>query len=181
MSQSWIRVAAMAAVLCSLASAAEAQASRRQGLYFSMGLGGGVDLSVSDETAGGFAGYLRVGGTPSPKFVVGGEIKWLVREQLSSVWLTRGTFTGNVLFYPSPTLDIFINGGLGLGWVALYSTAGSSVTDEWNTGFGSTIGVGYDIRISDKFSITPNLDFLYQLVSDTNGYVLMLTVGATFP
>jgi hypothetical protein len=98
MLRSWIRVATIAAVLCSLAPAAEAQASRRQGLYFSMGLGGGVDLSNSDETAGGFAGYLRVGGTPSPKFVVGGEMKWLVREQLSSVWLTRGTFTGNVLF-----------------------------------------------------------------------------------
>jgi hypothetical protein len=181
MLRSWIRVAALAAVLCNLASVAEAQASRRQGLYFSMGLGGGVDLSNSDETSGGFAGYLRVGGTPSSKFVVGGEMKWMVREQISSVWITRGTFTGNVLFYPSPMLGIFINGGAGLSWVALYSTAGSSVTDEWSTGFGSTIGVGYDIPISDKFSITPNLDFLYQLVSDTNGYVLMLTVGATFP
>jgi hypothetical protein len=176
-----IRVAAMAAMLCSLASAAEAQAPRRQGLYFSMGLGGGADLSVSGETAGGFAGYIRAGGTPSSKFVVGGEVKWHVREERSSVWLTRGTFTGNVLFYPLPVVDIFINGGAGLSWVALYSTAGSTVTDEWNTGFGTTIGVGYDIRITDKFSITPNLDFLYQLVSDTNGYVLMLTVGATFP
>ena len=181
MLRSWIRVVAMAAVLCCLASAVEAQASRRQGLYFSMGLGGGVDLSNSDETSGGFAGYLRVGGTPSPKFVVGGEITWLVREELSSVWITRGSFTGNALFYPSPILDLFINGGAGLGWVALYSTAGSTVTDEWDTGFGAKIGVGYDIRISNSFSITPNLDFLYQLVSDTNGYVLMLTVGATFP
>lgn len=177
----WIRVAAMAAVLCSLAATADAQASRRQGLYFSMGLGGGVDLSNSDETAGGFAGYLRVAGTPSSMFLVGGEMKWMVREQLSSVWLTRGTMTGNVLFYPSPRLGFFLHGGAGLSWVALYSTAGSSVTDEWNTGFGSTIGVGYDIPITEKFSITPNLDFLYQLVSDTNGYVLMLTVGATFP
>ncbi len=180
MVRSWIRVAAMAVVLCCLAATADAQASRRQGFYFSMGLGGGADLSVSDATAGGFAGYLRAAGTPSPKFVVGGEVKWLVREQLSSVWLTRGTGTANLLFYPSPTLDLFINGGLGVSWVALYSTAGGAVTDEWNTGFGSTIGVGYDIPITDSFSITPNLDFLYQLDSDTNGYVLMLTVGATF-
>ncbi|UCF40302.1 MAG: hypothetical protein JSW43_11280 [Gemmatimonadota bacterium] len=180
MLQTLLRLGIVGAMLLGLAANADAQASRRQGFYFSMGLGGGADLSVSDNTTGGFAGYLRAAGTPSPRFVVGGEVKWLVREELTSVWLTRGTGTANVLFYPSPVLDLFVNGGLGLSWVALYSTGGGTVTDEWDTGFGTTIGVGYDIRISDTFSITPNLDFLYQLVSDTNGYVLMLTVGAAF-
>ncbi len=179
--QTVARAIATVVALTALATTASAQESHRDGVWFSMGAGAGWNLSgPDDETTTGFSGYIRAGGTPNPRFLVGGEVRFWARSVAEDTWVSRGNGTVNLLFYPSFDLDLLLNIGIGVAGVELYSTQGSTVTKEWQTGFGGTLGVGYDIRITDNFSITPNVDFLYQLISDTDNYMLMLTVGATF-
>ncbi len=52
-------------------------------------------------------------------------------------------------------------------------------------GFGTTLGVGYDIRLARNFYLSPTVDWLFQVFEDTpNGTstnnIILLTVGATW-
>lgn len=56
---------------------------------------------------------------------------------------------------------------------------------EAERGFGSTLGAGWDIRLSRKLSLTPNADFLFQAFDagenlQSTNTLLLLTVGLTF-
>src|SRR2546430_15963596 len=70
---------------------------------------------------------------------------------------------GNVSFtayyYPAPANGFFLRGGLG---VADYKEEGSS----GSTGFGFTLGLGYDVRVGTNFSLTPVANFSWGSVGD---------------
>lgn len=155
---------------------------RRSGFWIGFGGGAGWNTSegLDDDRRAGGALYLRMGGSPSQKLLIGGEIIGWGRE-LNEATVARGNATVSALFYPSRRGGLFLKGGLG----------GSSLEikrdgdNETENGFGSTLGVGWDIRLSRSLSLTPNADFLFQAFDagenlQSTNTLFLLTLGLTF-
>ena len=135
------------------------------------------------ETALGY--YIKLGGTLSPRLLLGGEIDgWLKTESLA-------TYAGNgavvLYFYPAPTSGLFVKGGAGLA-VRFVETLYTGTHD--GSGLGVTAGAGYDWRIGRNVSLTPMATYYYgdlgalSTVSGTStGWkqnVFEFTLGVTF-
>jgi hypothetical protein len=156
---------------------ADAQ-NRRQGFWISGGIGAGVD-NTSDQ--GGGAGYLRLGGTLG-KVLLGGETSVWTRSENGANLLRNNTmFTAMV--YPSLVGGFFIKGGLGFSVIKVSVDIGGfsgSVTDQ---GFGSVLGLGYDIALGPKVSLTPNVDLMTQTWDPGSGSttqtMFLFTIGIT--
>ena len=144
--------AAVVAIAVSAASAHAQNAQIRDGFWFSGGLGYGslgCDNCAGSRT-GGLAGGISLGGTISPRFLVGvGSEGWSKSDQGAT--LTVGTLDARVRFYPSATGGFFLTGGLGVGTI---SGAASGYTAR-ETGLGTMVGIGYDVRVSRNASLTP--------------------------
>jgi len=133
--------------------AAHAQrAQTRAGFWFNGGLGyGSLGCDGCDGREGGLSGGISLGGTISPKFLIGvGTTGWYKSE--SGVTLTVGTLDARVRFYPSATTGFFLTGGAGLGTI---SANVSGIGSDSETGFGLVLGLGYDFRIGANVSLTP--------------------------
>ena len=160
-----------------------AEAQNRAGFWISGGIGGGVNTAESLDGArlGGGAGYLRLGGTVSDKLLLGVEFNGWTRSR-NGVGNIRSNTTFTAMLYPSPVGSFFLKGGLGVSIIQVsVDIAGISVSGT-ESGFGSTIGMGYDIALG-SVSLTPNLDLLFQTfnagTSNTNNTMLLLTIGIT--
>ena len=144
--------AAVVAIAVSAASAHAQNAQIRDGFWFSGGLGYGslgCD-NCSGSRTGGLSGGLSLGGTISPRFLVGvGSDAWAKSEQGAT--LTVGTLDARVRFYPSATGGFFLTGGLGVGTIS-GSASGYTATE---TGLGMLFGLGYDVRVARNASLTP--------------------------
>lgn len=183
-----VMAAGLAAAALLVAAPAEAQREvRHQGFWIGAGLGGGwnttKNVGATDEAQPGGAVYVRLGGTPSEKFLLGGEVAAWAREQDNETF-TRGNVTATLLFYPSRNGGFFVKGGIGFASMDRTTTSGTVTTIESFEGAGSTLGIGYDVRVGRNFYITPNVDFLAQRitinsVAEENTLVLF-TVGATW-
>jgi hypothetical protein len=119
----------------------------RSGFWFNAGLGYGTlgcDDCVGRE--GGGSGNLSLGGTLSDRLLLGvGTTGW-TKEEFGSR-LTVGTFDARMRFYPVRTSGFFLTAGLGLGT--------ATFEDESETGVGVVIGVGWDVRLGRRVSLTP--------------------------
>ncbi len=156
---------------------------RRRGFWIGFGLGAGWNTSEgldNDRRIGG-AGYLRMGGTVSPNVLLGGEsIGWGRTED--DVTLGRGNATFTAMFYPSRTGGFYVKGGIGFSYVsvAIAGPGNTTITAD-ESGFGSTVGLGYDIPLG-RVSLTPAADFLIQAfdagqnLASTNT-MFLLTLG----
>jgi len=124
----------------------------RKGFWFNGGLGyGSLGCDNCDGREGGLSGGLSLGGTVSPKFLLGvGTTGWYKSE--SGVTLTVGTLDARFRFYPSRNGGFFLTGGLGLGTISA-DVAGFGSDSE--TGVGVVLGLGIDIRIGTNVSLTP--------------------------
>ncbi len=169
-------------VLWAAAPAARAQETRREGFWIGGGLGPGWNTSegLDDDRRGGLAGYLRLGGTPSEKVLLGAEFIAWGRED-GDITTTRGNATFSVFFYPRRTGNLFVKAGVG-GSSVEWKRDAVSVTEN---GFGLTVGGGLDIRLSRKLSLTPNADFLFQAFDagenlQSTNTLFLLTLGLTF-
>jgi hypothetical protein len=172
------------ALVFALASPLSAQEQpKHRGFWISFGVGGGWNLSrnvgAEGRSAGGGAGFIRMGGTPSERLLLGGEIiGWGRSEDGAS--LGRGNATFTAMFYPSVEAGVYLKGGIGGSSIASTVSSGNTTTTVHDGGFGATIGVGWDIRLARNFYLTPGVDFLYQRVSDFDNTMLLITVGATW-
>lgn len=125
----------------------------RDGFWIGFGFGVGQisyggDASSADAE-GGFSGHFRLGGTLNPQWRLGAESNGWLKSQ-SGVDLNYSALLGTATFYPSPTGNFFLKGGLGFG-VYTEEYAG----DEIQAGGGAyTLGLGYDIRFSGKTGMT---------------------------
>ena len=182
-----LSISALTLVLAGAVCPASAQLRERKhdGFWISFGVGGGrnynKDLDGGDLDGGG--GYLRMGGTPSEQILIGGEVIGWTRQENGGT-LARGNATFTIEFYPSRDGDFFIKGGIGGGSLQVSSTAlGTTVTQSQN-GAGETIGIGYDVRVGHNLYITPNLDFLFEQVTNagltTHNAISLLTIGLTW-
>jgi hypothetical protein len=144
--------AVVAALAVSAASAKAQHKQVRDGFWFSGGLGyGSLGCDGCGSREGGLSGDISVGGTISPRFLLGvGAAGWSKSEQGAT--LTVSTLDARVRFYPSRTGGFFVTGGLGLGTVRGSVSGFGSATE---TGVGTILGLGWDIRVARNTSITP--------------------------
>ena len=141
--------------LFALMTAGTAQAQSHEGFWVGFGVGGGslgIDGGTNRDT--GAVGYVKLGGTISERFLLGMESNAWRKEQ-TGVTLTHTNLSAVAYFYPSATNGFFLKGGL--GWSRLtVGVVGLGVTEN---GGGAVLGLGYDARIGDNWSITPVVNF----------------------
>lgn len=171
---------ALAVLLVSGSGLAAQDAAAHSGFWLSGGLGAGL---TDEDSAGDDAGpvaYLRMGGTPSDRVLLGGEIIGLSRD-VGDATVSQGNTTFSVLYYPNPPGGFFAKGGVGFA-SAMVSTdvaGGTFTTDE--SGFGLTFGAGYDVRIGGNLYLTPNLDILVQSFDDfADSNLFLFSIGIGF-
>lgn len=171
----------LVAALAFAASPLHGQERAREGLWGSVGGGYGFNLTENSEgeRLTGFGAFARAGWALTPKWLVAGDaIGWFHSED--EVDLRRGFLGGSVLFYPSASGGFYFKGGIG----GAFSDVSAGVASDGTTwGFGSALGLGYDIRLSDTFNLTAGADWVFQDVSSStksNNQLAMLTLGLTF-
>ena len=162
------------AVLCLPTTVNAQEEPLRRGFWLSFGFGGG--FAIADEAVDGtsLAYYLRLGGTPSEKFTIGGEMLFLMEADAFREYPDEGphgraamTLTG--LYFPVSQKGWFLKGGLGYG-----------IMDAESLGFAVDGGAGIDLRVGGNFSITPTLDVFLIANEDQTVAHLLLTIGATW-
>jgi len=144
--------------MCFLATTnlAAQRAQTREGFWIGFGVGQGnlrwECNGCSTQDHGGPTGFIRLGGTPSQKVLLGAEINgWSL--DIGAAEITALTTTFSIYWYPSATGGLFLKGGLGGG---VYERKTAS-TDAQSTGGAVQFGGGYDLRVGQKISITPML------------------------
>jgi hypothetical protein len=166
-------------LLVSGSSLAAQDAASHSGFW----LGGGLGVGLTDEDSAGDdagpAAYLRMGGTPSDRVLLGGEVIGLSRD-VGDATVSQANTTFSVLYYPASPGGFFAKGGIGFA-SAIVSTdvAGGTFTSD-ESGFGLTFGAGYDVRIGGNLYLTPNLDILVQTFddfADSNLFLFSLGIG----
>lgn len=162
----------------------------REGFWISFGVGWG-NLSwecdgCPSQDHGGPTGFLRLGGAPSQKVLLGAEFNgWSL--DIGPANITAGYSAFTVYWYPSATGGLFIKGGLGGG---VYSRD-NGTSEATSTSGAILLGAGYDIRVGRKISLSPMLTLWSSSKADLkdNGATLdtgfrhsggTLQVGITF-
>jgi hypothetical protein len=172
-------------MLLSSPAAAQRREPRHDGFWVGFGLGAGSNLTEGyDDARLGGSGYVRLGGTVSPMLLIGGEAMGWAREQ-NGTTVSQGNLTASVLLYPVRR-GVYLKGGLGFAsWSARTSPSAGTTVTTTEGGFGATVGGGYDLQIGNNLFLTPNVDFLLQVVnsdafSATTGYLILFTLGLTW-
>lgn len=153
------------ALALAVPSAAHGQRPQtREGFWISFGPGGGSATfecdqcgAFPDELKGGGATFhIRLGGTPSPQVLLGGEISGWAKDE-AGVESAAAIMAGVVYYYPSATGGAFVKAGLGFTAYA----ADDNVDEFTSSGVGLILGAGYDIRVARNFSLTPVVNLIY--------------------
>ena len=153
-------VSALLALGVSAASAQHPQT--RKGFWIGFGFGyGSYGISCSGCSGLGressFTGHIRLGGTVSPKLLLGMEsIAWTKSEGGATV--TAGNVSLAADYYPQPAGGLFLSAGVGFSRV---ETSSSGSPSNGSTGPGFTFGAGYDVRVSANTSVTPIANFVW--------------------
>jgi hypothetical protein len=155
----------------------KAPQASRQGFWIGFGFGGGsagvTCDGCTDERFSGGTARLALGGTVSPNLKIGGESHVWVNTEDSNIDESVGNVSASLYYYPSRTGNVFLQGGVGM---SVYSYDDGSMTAEAN-GLGIILGVGYDIRLGRKFSLTPI--FAYSTALSGNLHIDGMDTGFT--
>ena len=153
-------------------SPGQLNAHRREGFWFSAGLGRGW-LGCEDcdgERLGGLSGGLTFGGTLTPRVLLGvGTTGWT--KAAFGERLSLGTLDLRLRFYPSTNSGFFITGGLGAGSI--------SFAGESEFGAGAVLGLGMDLRVGSNVSITPFLNGFAMASSNLDANVGQMGLAIT--
>jgi hypothetical protein len=157
------RLLGTAVALLLVASPALAQGAPRQGFTVSFGLGAGsagfsYEGSSSDRIAGP-SGYLRLGGAVTQNLVIAGETHGWTHSE-GSVTSRVGYLMAVAQWYPATAGGLHLVGGLGAGALSENDTDPAFGYDLEAIGVAAQFGLGYDVRISRGFSLTPYVNFL---------------------
>ena len=159
-------------VACNTPARAQEDEARR-GLWVSADLGYG-SARVSCDTCrrgaplDGLDGLLGVGGTPSPHVRLGAVLEvWEHPLGDSDTFAAITTITAALYYYPRIGSGLFLEVGIGrsdyrvvkgLREGFLFENAHTPVS---GTGWGVTVGLGYDVRLSQWLSIGPRVAFAH--------------------
>lgn len=170
------------AMLLLLAGAAPASAQEaegdplRSGFWFSGGLGyGSVAVDGVSGREDGLSGNLSLGGTVSPRFLIGGGTTGWTKEELG-LRITFSSLMATSRFYPSADGDFYLAFGLGFGQVSL-SEGSTSISES---GGAAQLGLGFDARVGERWSITPFVNFIGYAIENLDADVFQLGVGLTY-
>jgi hypothetical protein len=171
---------AVALLLVGSSVANAQQVQSRKGFWIGFGLGyGSLGFScegcVSDRE-GALSGHLKMGGTISPKLLLGGELNGWTKDDGTgtNTQVTAGNASFAAYFYPAPAGGFFFKGGLG---VSSLSVSGF----DRETGVGFILGGGYDLHVSSNMSITPFLNMNWgHPVSGLSQNVYQMGAGLTW-
>jgi hypothetical protein len=138
---------------------AQGGVAEHRGLWFGAGVGmGSARLSCSicrSGRDGGGSGYIRVGATLTPQFLLGGETVLWYHSQ-GQVDYLLGSIQAVVYLYPIKKSGLYLKTGLG---IAQYSAKDNN--DKVSTqALAGQFGAGYEIQISRSMSIVPYANFL---------------------
>ncbi|MDX1396534.1 MAG: hypothetical protein R3195_19290 [Gemmatimonadota bacterium] len=157
-----------------------------RGFWISFGFGAGNafgDDAFEDDSQFGGAGFLRMGGSPSQQWLIGGEmIGW--GNEIDDVAISRGAVLFTAMHYPSAGGGFYLKGSAGFAGRATSTTIvldgeEVDVSDETG-GIGLGAGLGYDLQLARNFFLTPALDFLYTGTEGDGATLLLFTIGATW-
>jgi len=171
---------AMVFVALALLVPAEAQAQNdppvRSGFWADVGIGyGSLGSPDFNEREDGFSGNLTLGGTISPRFLLGGGTTGWTKE-LDGIRITFSTLALMGRFYPNAEGSFFINGGLGAGQVSL-SSGSTSISES---GGGAIIGVGYDARVGSRWYLSPFANVIGYSIDGEDWNVFQFGVGLAY-
>ena len=145
----------MSVLLCVWAGS-DVLAQQRDGAWFSAGIGGGwtrVNCGIcrTDRNAGP-AATLRFGTALRPGLLVGAELDGWTRssDDVRSL-ITAGS--ANAYIYPDVRRGLFLKAGAGLVHYRPDGDTGTSL-------IGVALGAGYDLPITDTFSITNSVGLI---------------------
>lgn len=145
------------------ARAAAAPTNDRAGYSLSLGLGGGSStytcVGCPTDRENGASGYFRVGKGMTPSVMAGIELNgWNKTE--NNVTGRNGMLSAIAQWYPSMTNGFFAKGGLGIARTTIDDRSTAAPDKVEATGFGYQVGMGYDMSIAKRWSITPYVNFL---------------------
>jgi hypothetical protein len=141
-------------------------AHQREGFWIGLGAGyGSASASASCEGCSGdregsFTGFLKLGGTLNPQLLLGVESNAWVKSE-DNVTVTLGAVSGTVTVYPSAASGFFVKGGVGLSYLSTDVSVIGATVNVSKTGWGLIGGLGYDLRVGRKVSITPSFNYYY--------------------
>lgn len=157
-------VAALGVLLGSSVSWA-AQPHQRSGFFIGFNLGAGnAEISVPDvgdsDRAWGGAADFRLGGAIKEDLLLGAESSGWAKDKdgttvtLSAIALAATYYPGNQGF--------FLRGGMGLATSSVEIELTNGFTQSKNeTGFGLLGAMGYEWRLTKKFALGPQVEFVY--------------------
>ena len=139
----------------------------RGGLYLTGGIGGGAEQFMFDDEEEWSEKLtkptltLRIGGTPDQYVRVGAELfGWTSDEFDSEEYFA--TLLGTIQFYPMREAGLWLKGGLGMAYSGQSYIDNLGYLVEINeTGFGWSVGAGYELQLSRSIGIGPSIE-LYQ-------------------
>jgi hypothetical protein len=148
----------------------------RSGFWFNGGFGyGSLGCRDCSGREGSYSGGLALGATLSQRVILGvGTTGWYKSE--NGTTLSAGTLAALIRFYPSATGGFFLLGGLGLGSIRAEVSGIGSDTDM---GGGAVLGLGYDLRLGDKVSLTPFWNGFAVETPDGDANVGQIGLGVT--
>jgi hypothetical protein len=161
-----MRAVILIATLLACGRFAPAQATgrpnTRQGFWIGFGLGDGsaqrdcTYLCGSDRISGA-SGYVRAGGTLTPKVLLGGEANVWRHGDFGSDFVGAALLV--VMWYPSPTGASYLKVGLG-GMRYSRSRPTADHTGLSATAPTASLGVGYEVRVGRGVSLVPWVEVL---------------------
>jgi hypothetical protein len=142
----------------------------RTGFYIGFGLGfGGANwtegsaLDGSTEDSGGGSINLRLGGAIRQDVIVGLESATWARSE-DGATLSFQAVTAAVAYFPG-NVGAFVRGGFGFGSSNFEVSANVSGVpvdiSKTDNGWAFLAAGGYEWRLSNKFSLGPQLEFVY--------------------
>jgi hypothetical protein len=143
----------------------------REGFWFNAGLGigsSGCEDCIARDS--GLSGGLSLGGTLNDRVLIGVGTTGFSKSVEGGTY-TVGTLDARVRFYPSHTNGFFLNGGVGLGSL--------SYAGESELGLEIMLGVGWDIRVGEKVSLTPFWNGFAMSNANVDANVGQLGIGVT--
>ena len=143
--------------------AAPAPSNARDGYSLSLGLGGGSSgvscTGCATDRENGASGYLRLGKGYTPSVMLGVELNGWNKTQ-NNVTGRMTMLSAIAQWYPSLTNGFFVKGGAGMGRTSLEDKSVTPTDKLQSTGFSYQTGMGYDMGIARRWSITPYVNYL---------------------
>jgi hypothetical protein len=135
----------------------------RGGFWIRGGLGAGREQFSVAPALGDYSDpftrpvvSIALGGTPSRHLRLGGEVATWFDEEDGTVQ-SLSALLAVAQLYPSSRAGLYLKGGAGLGHNNFEFYDGF---DSGDLGFAASAGIGWEIGLSDRFSVAPTLEVI---------------------